>query len=130
MKKKVLTTSVLAVFALVIGLTTTHENSKVSAAELVQQDTKEVEAFTPITNGPLHKYVSNVYRYSGWSTQDAMSLFNSTPSKVYYNDGSYSGYLYRKNTWMEHNFKTNKNRWVSDYAGNVRLISRGLVPNN
>lgn len=61
---------------------------------------------------------------------DAMNLLNTTPSKVYYNDGAYSGYLYRNSTWMDHNFKTNRNRWVSMYSGNVRLISRGLVPNN
>ncbi|MDM8289983.1 hypothetical protein QUW39_01465 [Lactobacillus crispatus] len=47
-----------------------------------------------------------------------------------YDYGAYSGYLYRNSTWMDHNFKTNRNRWVSMYSGNVRLISRGLVPNN
>ena len=64
------------------------------------------------------------------SKVDAMNLLNTTPSKVYYKDGAYSGYLYRNSTWMDHNFKTNRNRWVSMYSGNVRLISRGLVPNN
>ena len=64
------------------------------------------------------------------SKVDAMNLLNTTPSKVYYNDGAYSGYLYRHSTWMDHNFQTNRNRWVSMYSGNVRLISRGLVPNN
>ena len=54
---------------------------------------------------------------------------NTTPDKVYYNDGKYNGYLYRKGTWMEHNPKTNKTRWVSVYGGNTRLIAYGLATN-
>lgn len=128
MKKKLLVT--LANLTLVMGLSVVSCNSTVEASEMQSKTEKEVEVFTPIKNGPLHKHVSNVYRYGGWSTKDGMNLYNTTPSKVYYNDGSYNGYLYRQATWMEHNFQTNKNRWVSVYEGNVRLVSRGLVSHN
>ena len=128
MKKVLLTTATLLGVTAATVLTT--NNKRVQASETTVQETKGVKVYGPIKNAPLHKYVSNVYRYSSWGKGDAMNLLNTTPSKVYYNDGAYSGYLYRNSTWMDHNFKTNRNRWVSMYSGNVRLISRGLVPNN
>lgn len=126
--------SILLVVATLVGVTVapalTTNSQNVQASETTVREAKSVKVYGPIENGPLHKYVSNVYRYSSWGRGDGMNLLNTTPSKVYYNDGAYSGYLYRNSTWMDHNFKTNRNRWVSMYSGNVRLISRGLVPNN
>ena len=126
--------SILLVVATLVGVTVapalTTNSQNVQASETTVREAKSVKVYGPIKNGPLHKYVSNVYRYSSWGRGDGMNLLNTTPSKVYYNYGAYSGYLYRNSTWMDHNFKTNRNRWVSMYSGNVRLISRDLVPNN
>ena len=88
--------SILLVVATLVGVTVapvlTTNSQNVQASETTVREAKSVKVYGPIKNGPLHKYVSNVYRYSS--------------------------------------FKTNRNRWVSMYSGNVRLISRGLVPNN
>ncbi|MFQ3625865.1 hypothetical protein U2F58_10120 [Lactobacillus johnsonii] len=104
-------------------------SSNVEAQELTPQNEVSVQVYAPSKNGPLYKYVSNVYRYSAWRGGDVWTLTNTTPDKVYYNDGKYNGYLYRKGTWMEHNPKTNKTRWVSVYGGNTRLIAYGLATN-
>ena len=107
----------------------TYVNNTAKAQVVSQKNEVSVQVYGPSKNGPLYKYVSNVYIYSAWQGGDNWNLANTTPGKVYYNDGKYNGYLYRKGTWMEHNYRTNKTRWVSVYGGNVRLVAYGLATN-
>lgn len=71
MKKVLLTTATLLGVTAATVLAT--NNQRVQASETTVQETKGVKVYGPIKNGPLHKYVSNVYRYSSWGRGDGYS---------------------------------------------------------
>lgn len=62
--------SILLVVATLVGVTVapalTTNSQNVQASETTVREAKSVKVYGPIKNAPLHKYVSNVYRYSSW----------------------------------------------------------------
>ncbi|WP_297815504.1 hypothetical protein [uncultured Lactobacillus sp.] len=84
----------------------------------VQAAVVNVDSTQNVQRLPATKRVQGVKRVGPWHSGFSTAPVD-TPWKISYNDGRYTGYLYRQT--MSQEYRNGKIRWVVYYGGTVHL---------